>query len=112
MEKVQVFLMFYPIDWERHTFEDMTSNEIIDFVKKHGTDNVKFAKWGDVTDWDWSDANYDADLFNDWDDTEDEDVEKECRELCKHLKLDKKMVKEHWCYPVTKNMVDVILKTN
>lgn len=110
MEKVPVFLMFYPIDWERHTFEDMTSNEIIDFVKERGTDDVKFVKWGDVTDWDWSDANYDADLFNDWDDTEDEDVENECRELCEYLKLDKKTVKDHWCYPVTKNMVDVILQ--
>lgn len=112
MEKVQVFLMFYPIDWERHIFDNMTSNEIINFVKERGVEDVRFVEWGDITDWDWSEANYDADLFNDWDDTEDEDVEKECRELCKHLKLDKKMVKGHWCYPVTKNMVDVILKTN
>ena len=112
MEKVQVFLMFYPIDWERHTFEDMTSNEIIDFVKKHGTDDVKFYKWGDVTDWDWSDANYDADLFNDWDDMSEDYVIADCKKMCKKLKLDKNTVKDHWCYPVTKNMVDVILKTN
>ena len=112
MEKVQVFLMFYPIDWGRHTFETMTSNSIIDFVKKNGVEEVKFVHWGDISDWDFSDANYDTDLFNDWDDTEDEDVEKECREMCEYLKLDEKMVKDHWCYPVTKNMMDTILKTN
>lgn len=117
MEKEEVFIMFYPIDWERYIFEGMPKDEIIKFVKEHGINDVKFVTWNDMVDWDWVDYDWDElyyyiDLFNDWDDTEDEDVEKECREMCECLKLDEKMVKDHWCYPVTKSMKDAILKTN
>jgi hypothetical protein len=112
MEKVQVFLMFYPIDWERHTFEDMTSNEIINFVKEHGTEDVRFVEWGYTIDGDLSEIDYDADLFNDYDDLADPYVIKDCKKLSKDKNLKKDFIMNHWCYPVTKNMVDAILKAN
>lgn len=112
MEKVQVFLMFYPIDWQRHTFDSMSTSEIISFVKEHGIEDVRFVEWGYLIDSDWSEINYDADLFNDYDDMAEDYVIKECKKLCKGKNLRKNFIMNHWCYPVTKNMMDTILKTN
>ena len=112
MEKVQVFLMFYPIDWERHTFDFMSTDEIINFVKEHGVEDVRFVEWGYTADGNMSEIDYDADLFNDYDDLADPYVIKDCKKLCKGKNLEKDFIMNHWCYPVTKNMVDAILKTN
>lgn len=108
MDKVQVFLMFYPIDWQRHTFDDMSTAEIIDFVKKHGIEDVRFVSWCSINDWDWSEVNYDADLFNDYDDKADDYIIKDCKKLCKGKNIRKDFIINHWCYPVTKNTVDTI----
>lgn len=108
MEKVQVFLMFYPINWERHIFDNMSTSEIISFVKKHGIEDVRFVPWGSINDWDWSEVNYDADLFNDYDDKADDYIIKDCKKLCKGKNLRKNFIINHWCYPVTKNTVDTI----
>lgn len=105
---IPVQLMFYPIKWERHNFDYMTNDEIIKFVKEHGIDDVKFVPWGTITDWDWSDINYDADLFNDWDDDAEEYLIKECENLIKDTDLSKNFIFNHWCYPVTENFVNII----
>jgi len=108
MEKVQVFLMFYPIDWQRHTFDDMSTSEIISFVKERGIEDVRFVPWCSITDWDWSEVNYDADLFNDYDDMAEDYVIKDCKKLCKDKNLKKNFIMNHWCYPVSKNTMDAI----
>ena len=112
MEKVQVFLMFYPIKWERHIFDGMSTSEIISFVKEHGIEDVRFVEWGYLVDSDWSEIDYDADLFNDYDDMADDYIIKDCKKLCKGKNLRKNFIMDHWCYPVTKSMKDAILKTN
>lgn len=108
MEKAQVFLMFYPMDWQRHTFDGMSTSEIISFVKEHGIEDVRFVEWGYLIDSDWSEIYYDADLFNDYDDMADDYVIKDCKKLCKGKKLRKDFIMNHWCYPVTKNTMDAI----
>lgn len=108
MDKVQVFLMFYPINWERHIFDNMSTSEIISFVKEHGIEDVRFVPWCSINDWDWSEVNYDADLFNDYDDKADDYIIKDCKKLCKGKNLRKNFIINHWCYPVSKNTVDAI----
>lgn len=108
MKRVQVFLMFYPINWHRHTFEGMSNTEIINFVKKRGIDDVRFVEWCYVNDFDWSEIDYDVDLLNDYDDTADTYIIKDCKNICKGKNLRKDFIMNHWCYAVTKNTMDVI----
>lgn len=106
MEKVPVFLMFYPIGWERHTFDFMSTDEITDFVKKHSAEEVKFVPWGDNL----PDADYDADLFNDYDDMAEDYLIADCKKLCKEKNLTKDFIMNHWCYPVKEDTMDKITK--
>lgn len=108
MEKVQVFLMFYPMDWERHIFDVMSTSEIITFAKEHGIEDVRFVEWGYLVGSDWSEIYYDVDLLNDYDDDADTYVIKDCKKICKGKNLRKDFIMSHWCYAVTKNTMDAI----
>lgn len=112
MDKIKVYLMFYPINWNRHDFDYMQTPEIINTIKERGTDDVKFVPWCEITEDQWEEVWYDADLFNDWDDFADDYVIEDCQKLIRGTELTEQYIKEHWCMVVTKDTMDKIMEEN
>ena len=109
-KKQKVFLMFYPIDWQRHVFDnyDHTESEgIAERVKElqreypNDSHDITFTPWGEYAE--CIDAYCDADLFNVWDDDAEDWLIKECEEMIRDNSLDltKGFIMEHWCVPIT-----------
>ena len=102
--------MWYPMDWERHVFDEFIHVEsekiaarVMELQNEYPKDaqDITFTPWGEHEV--FSDADYDADLFNDWDDNAEQWLIDECRGLIegKCKELTEEFVKAHWCVAVT-----------
>ena len=117
-KKEKVFLMFYPIDWMRHVFDDFSHTETVGIVGKvqelkrdypNHADDIKIIPWGEVESGRWIDeAEYDADCFNDWDDMADEELIAENLLRIKGTGLTEDYIKAHWCVAVTEDVNAVL----
>lgn len=116
-KKEKVFLMFYPIDWMRHVFDDYSHTETAGIVSKveelkreypNQGDDIKIIPWGECEN--WNDADYDADLFNDWDDSAEEWLVDECNAMITDnaLELTEDYIKAHWCVAVSEDVNAVL----
>lgn len=111
-KKIKVVLMFYPISWERHRFDDMTPTEVIADVVSLGAGSVKFVDWCEVSEWNNNEISHEQDCFNDWDDLIEDDFREEMLKKIENCGIDEQFVKEHWCHIVTKEMADSILQNS
>lgn len=111
-KKIKVVLMFYPISWERHRFDDMTPTEVIADVVSLGAGSVRFVDWCEVSEWNNDEIGYEQDCFNDWDDLIEDDFREEMLKKIEKRDIDEQFVKKHWCYAVTKEMADAILQNS
>lgn len=97
--------LFYPVgkfSKERHVFDDSSDGKIIDALRNE--QDIKIIQ----TD---NDVEYEADLFNDWDNYAEDWVIDECTTIIEGYDIDAKFVKNHWCVAVTDNVVKA-LKNN
>lgn len=112
----KVIYMFYPIDWQRHVFDDINEQDISSKVKElkaefpEQADDIKFMPWGEVEEWSWSEVGYDMDYLNDWDDTTDDEQENDLYNIIEGTDLTKEFVMNHWCYAITEDIMNDILK--
>ena len=91
--------LFYPVgkfSEERHRFDDTKFDDIINALRNEKDITILHT---DV------DVEYEADLFNDWDDMAEEWLVKECGDIIKGTDINEKFVKEHWCIAVPDDVV-------
>ena len=92
-------LLFYPIcnfRGERHAFDNAKFDDIINSLRNEKDIKIIHSE-GDV--------EYKADLLNDWDDTAEDWLVKECSNIIKETDIDEKFVKGHWCIAVPDDVV-------
>lgn len=117
--EVTIYMMFYPITWDRHCFDYCNEEQVIAKVKELGKDKVTFCKWADMDvddDGDCRSAEFDSDWFNDWDDdpiyadgdADDENEDK--KSALETIGQTEEFVKSHWCLAVTEDIKDAIEK--
>lgn len=97
--------LFYPVsqfDEERYEFDDSSDDAIIDALRNE--QDIKIIQ----TD---TDVEYEADLFNDWDDCAEDWLIDECSAIIEGYDIDSDFVKSHWCVAVTDNVAKA-LKNN
>lgn len=116
--EVSIYMMFYPIAWDRHCFDYCNEEQVIGKVKELGKGKVTFCKWGDMDvddDGECRSAEVDQDFFNDWDDcpiydeeyADDENEDK--KSALETIGQTEDFVKSHWCLAVTEEVKDGIL---
>ena len=102
--------LFYPVstkngnnawqEFHRHQFDTSNDSEIVETLSEV-KDKIRIVR----TD---KDVEYEADLFNDWDDYVDDCLIQELQETAKELNVDEEFVKEHWCIAVSDNVADML----
>ena len=113
---MKVIYMFYPIDWERHVFDELADQDIPDKVKELKSEypeqagDIHFIPWGEVKEWKWSEVGYDMEYINDWDDLTDEEQEEDLRQITEGTPVTKEFAFNHWCYAITEDTRKQILK--
>lgn len=102
--------LFYPVsaknnnnawqEFHRHQFDTSNDSEIVEALSevKGETKIVR-------TD---NDVEYEADLFNDWDDYAEGWLISELTEIVEKHNLGEEFVKEHWCIAVSDNVADML----
>ena len=117
-KKVKVFMMFYPIDWQRHAFDYTEPCDIPNKVKKlqaeHENDeqkDISFVPWSLIDEGVYSDElNWDVDSLNNWDyDTEDE-YRQENLKLIEGTTLTEDFIMQHWCIAISEEVKNAIEK--
>ena len=102
--------LFYPVsakngnnvwqEYHRHQFDTSNDNEIVETLSEV-KDKIKIVR----TD---KDVEYEADLFNDWDDYVEDWLIQELQEVSKEHNLDEEFIKAHWCIAVSDNVADML----
>lgn len=100
--------LFYPVsvessdnvwfDFHRHQFDTSNDSEIVEALS-NVKDKIKIIR----TD---KNVEYEADLFNDWDDYVEDWLIQELQEVSKEHDLDEKFIKGSWCIAVSDNVAD------
>lgn len=94
-------------EWQnlhRHQFNTSKDNEIVETLSEV-KDKIKIVR----TD---NDVEYEADLFNDWDDYVEDWLLQELQEVSKEHNLDEEFIKAHWCIAVNDNVADQLELTD
>lgn len=113
--------MFYPIDWQRHVFEDYSlaeGEQMLEKVKElqaeypEDAHDITFVPWGEVERDNYQDSlHWDIDSLNNWDDDTTKEERKENIAMIKGKKprLTEKFVKAHWCVAVSEETKAAIM---
>lgn len=106
--------LFYPVsvkssdnvcfDFLRHQFDTSEDDEIVETLS-NVKDKIKIVR----TD---KNVEYEADLFNDWDDYVEDWLIQELQEVTKEHNLDEKFIKASWCIAVNDNVADQLELTD
>lgn len=115
-KKVKMFMMFYPIDWQRHIFDYTEPCDIPDKVKElqaeHANDeqkDISFVPWGLIDEGVYCDElNWDEECLNNWDDDTTEEDRQENLKLIEGTTLTESFIMAHWCIGVSEDVKNAI----
>lgn len=114
--KTKVFLMFYPISWERHIFDYTDMQDIPDKVKELKANSllmdakdITFVPWGETEENTYDDSlDWDVECLNNWDDDTTEEERFSNLKRIKGTTLSEWFIRHHWCIAVTEETKAVI----
>lgn len=119
-DKQSVTLMFYPINWERHVFDGMNTEQIIEYVRTHEHWDVWLFDWGEHDmdeDGDCVVAELDCDLFNNWNERNSPDSETQLYlmdsiDIGESYDKNEEFILSHWCVALQETIDNINLKIN
>lgn len=117
-KKVKAFMMFYPIDWQRHIFDYTEQRDMPAKVKElkakypNVADDITFVEWGETDASKYDDSlAWDEECLNNWDDDITKEERKENKAMIKGKKprLTESFIMAHWCVAVREEVKAAIL---
>lgn len=116
-KKIKMYMMFYPIDWQRHVFDYTEPCDIADKVKElqaeypSDANDITFVEWGEIDEGSYCDELYwDEDCLNNWDDDTTKEERKENKAMIRGRKpkLTESFIMAHWCFAVSEDVKNAI----